>query len=305
MSILEEIIAATKPSVAPKQGEPIPFKELFWSWMGVARKRVRKQVQRELGHLLPEAIHQMEESLVLRWARCATPSLALELSISRMQDDLHGETAEDRYVSFLQARIWDHERLRAFFEEYEELGRMLACLLELWVTQTVEFLQRLAQDLPLLAKTFNEEKTLGKVSFLSQNAGDFHEGGRSVYHLKFESGNEIFYKPKNLAFGVQFQEFMQEINTLGLPLDLKGYKTVARGAYGWEEMVRHLPCETPDQVKRYFQRTGMLLALLYLFDGTDIHHENLIASGEYPILIDLETFFHSSLAHPDKELTTD
>ncbi|HET7234573.1 MAG TPA: type 2 lanthipeptide synthetase LanM, partial [Longimicrobium sp.] len=43
----------------------------------------------------------------------------------------------------------------------------------------------------------------------------------------------------------------------------------------------------------YHQRCGALLALVYALGGTDFHHENLLACGEHPVLIDLETL----LAH--------
>jgi lantibiotic modifying enzyme len=33
----------------------------------------------------------------------------------------------------------------------------------------------------------------------------------------------------------------------------------------------------------------MVLCLLYVLQGTDCHQENLVASGEHPVLVDLET----------------
>ncbi len=305
MSTIEEIIVASKPIPIPEAISTLPFGEGFWPWMSVARKRIQKRAKNQLKLLSKAAVFSMEESLVNRWVQIAAPSFALEMSINRMQGDLHGETERDRYFSFLQQRIWDQEKLRSLFSEYAELGRKVALLLDLWEVQTVEFLERLAGDLSLLAETFNAGVPLGKVVSLSQNAGDFHQGGRSVYHLTFECGKEIFYKPKNLSFSITFHALLQELNSLGLPLDLKGYRILPRGEYGWEEKVLHLPCTTFAQVERYFERAGMMLCLLYLLDATDIHFENLIASGEYPILIDLETFFHSALAHPNKHVATD
>jgi type 2 lantibiotic biosynthesis protein LanM len=39
-----------------------------------------------------------------------------------------------------------------------------------------------------------------------------------------------------------------------------------------------------------------LLALLYAVDATDIHYENLIAAGDQPVLVDVETLFHPTIA---------
>lgn len=298
---LDQIIAASKPSSVPEEIKKMPFADGIWPWMRVGRERLRAKAKRELKNLLPGAIFSMEKSLMQRWVQVAAPSFALELSITKMQDELHGETSRDRYFDFVQRKFWNSEGLRAFFDEYKELARKVVVLLELWEVQTVEFLRRLDADLPLLAKSYNGGEPLGKVLFLEQNAGDFHEGGRSVYHLKFECGKELFYKPKDLSFAKAFHALLDELNAQGLPLGLKGHKILALEDHGWEERVLTLPCETKEQVSRYFERAGMLLCILYLFDGTDIHFENIIAYGEYPILIDLETFFHSEIAHPEKK----
>jgi type 2 lantibiotic biosynthesis protein LanM len=54
----------------------------------------------------------------------------------------------------------------------------------------------------------------------------------------------------------------------------------------------------PGEVDRFYRRQGALLALLHVLDGADIHCENLIACGDQPVLIDVETMFHPDLPHP-------
>ncbi len=39
------------------------------------------------------------------------------------------------------------------------------------------------------------------------------------------------------------------------------------------------------------------LALFYALEATDFHHENLIAEGEHPVPIDLETLFQPASPH--------
>jgi type 2 lantibiotic biosynthesis protein LanM len=55
------------------------------------------------------------------------------------------------------------------------------------------------------------------------------------------------------------------------------------------EYTEHKPCKTHDEVRRYYQRAGQLVGLLYVLQASDMHYENIIANGEYPIPIDLET----------------
>jgi type 2 lantibiotic biosynthesis protein LanM len=61
-----------------------------------------------------------------------------------------------------------------------------------------------------------------------------------------------------------------------------------RGAYGWAEFVANLPCASAAEVERFYFRQGGYLALFYLLGATDVHGENIIASGEHPVVIDAE-----------------
>ena len=47
-------------------------------------------------------------------------------------------------------------------------------------------------------------------------------------------------------------------------------------------------CKTEQQLKDYYVRLGVQLFLAYVLGTKDLHCENIIASGEYPVLIDLE-----------------
>ena len=65
-----------------------------------------------------------------------------------------------------------------------------------------------------------------------------------------------------------------------------------RDGYGWVEYVEYQPCSDETAVERFYQRAGMLLCSIYVLRGNDCHHENLIASGEHLVLIDMETLLH-------------
>jgi type 2 lantibiotic biosynthesis protein LanM len=85
------------------------------------------------------------------------------------------------------------------------------------------------------------------------------------------------------------------LNEQGTSLPLKVLKVIDRNSYGWVEYVAQLPCENELAVKRYYRRAGVLLCLLYTLKGKDCHYENLIASGEHPVLIDLETLLQPEI----------
>lgn len=47
-------------------------------------------------------------------------------------------------------------------------------------------------------------------------------------------------------------------------------------------------CATETEIKNYFTRLGINLFLCYAIGAADIHYENVIAAGEFPVLIDME-----------------
>ncbi|MEM1204939.1 MAG: type 2 lanthipeptide synthetase LanM family protein, partial [Acidobacteriota bacterium] len=82
----------------------------------------------------------------------------------------------------------------------------------------------------------------------------------------------------------------------GYPLDFKIPRTLDRGTHGWMEFVEAAPCAEGEQIPRFYRRLGAHLALLHLLGAIDLHFENLIACGEYPVPVDLEPLFHPVLS---------
>jgi putative transposase len=47
-------------------------------------------------------------------------------------------------------------------------------------------------------------------------------------------------------------------------------------------------------VRRFYERLGGLIAAAYLMKAVDCHRENVIAAGEYPVLVDIDALWHVS-----------
>jgi len=78
--------------------------------------------------------------------------------------------------------------------------------------------------------------------------------------------------------------------------DANSDETAYSLSVGWVEFVTQQGCMTSAEVSRFYIRQGAYLAILYALEGTDFHYENLIAAGEHPILVDLETLFQPRIA---------
>ena len=61
------------------------------------------------------------------------------------------------------------------------------------------------------------------------------------------------------------------------------------------EHIDYKSCFNKNEANDFYTRSGNLLCLLYLLNAVDFHHENLIAHGSFPVLVDLESLFHARL----------
>jgi len=233
--------------------------------------------------------------LFMQLLRIINRTMVLELNVARMQANLIGETPEDRFGSFLE-RIQVPEHRIALFEEYPVLARQIVTCINHWVNVNVEFVEHLTKDWQELKGLFSPAEDPGAITEIKGGAGDLHRQGRSVIVVKFSSGFQIVYKPHSLAVDVQFQKLLTWLNKRGDHPPFRTLKILNRETYGWVEFVKAQECSSEDGIARFYERQGGYLALLYALQAVDFHFENLIASGEHPVLIDLESLFHQQSA---------
>lgn len=246
-----------------------------------------------VGPLLFQSLLERQLSLIPR-------TLVLELQAARLEESLEGETAEERFASFA-ARLRDPEERREILERYPVLARLSWSLTRDWLEVSLETFRRLRDDWPEIAAAFSPERDPGRVRALWQGAGDLHRGGRSVTILRFESGLRVVYKPRSLAAEAAFQRLLAWTSGRGFSPALPVLKILDRGSHGWMEFVAASSCSGVEEVRRFYERQGGYLALFYLLDASDQHQENILAAGENPYPVDLETLFHPRVDGPRVE----
>lgn len=282
---------------------PLPFEEVFVPFIETARRRVRAQVGEAAELLAPAAWTALERHLLAFVTRRAERALFLEFSIVReaarfaarmtgsavASDPVPGGRAQ--YAGFVR-RLFTDRGLLDFLGEYCVLARQLGTLLQLWVEAVEEFVLRLQADLPLLRTEFCGGREPGVVAELGPFLSDRHFRGRGVMALHFASGDHVVYKPKGLSAEAAYYALLAWCNDHAPPLPLKTFRVLDRGTHGWVEWVGHEACDDEEAVRRYYFRSGMFLSLIFALEATDCHYENIIACGEHPVLIDLETLMH-------------
>lgn len=230
-----------------------------------------------------------------------TPTMVLELNVARVKNLLQGATSTERFNHFIELLQGDYGR--TILEEYPVLVRHLNATIKNWVDYALEILGHLCSDWSELIPTFTPNNPAGLLSRIKTGKGDFHRQGRTVTIIEFSSGLQLVYKPKSLCLDAHFQQLLTWLNQHGWTPTFQTLTILDRGSYGWVEYVETAPCTTATEVERFYRRQGGYLALLYALAATDFHAENIIARGEQPLLIDLETLFQPAFNRADSSTT--
>ena len=271
-----------------KVEEPLPFETICLPFVEIARHRLLDSVGSNWDLLSLDAHITLERSLLARLSRIAAQTLQQEFLNFRPLPS----QSQQYYQTFVGKLLEDG--LLSFFSQYNVLAKLMSQVTDFWVESISEFIHRLAIDRTQIEQTFGQQPD--RVIALQYALSDAHNRGRTTIGLTFASGLKIIYKPKNLALEKAYCQFLDWLNCHDSPLPWKVFKVIDRSTYGWVEYIEHQPCPDIPAAKRYYQRAGMLLCLIYGFGGTDFTCENLIASGEHPVAIDLEML----MCHPVK-----
>jgi type 2 lantibiotic biosynthesis protein LanM len=279
--------------------DALPFEEVLAPFVLVARERLAGRTVASGTLLSAAARAALERSLLRNLSSVSGELLLTEFETMRGRE----QSSWDRLFALAQepegrslyrqfVRRLGEGRMARLLKQYPVLARHMGTISQLWVEAGAEFLGRLEADISELERLFGDDEELGNVVELKPSLSDPHRGGRSVIALTFASGRKLVYKPKDMGTEAAYHRLLAWLNERGAPLPFKVLRVLDRSTHGWVEFVEHLPCRDQDEARRYYERAGMLLCLFYALEGTDCHYENIIASGEYPVLIDTETLMH-------------
>ncbi|MEV7683174.1 type 2 lanthipeptide synthetase LanM family protein [Streptomyces sp. NPDC088341] len=230
-------------------------------------------------------------------ARRAARTLAAELAAARTAGLLTGIRPEDRFADFLR-RTGGARGLARLFADYPVLARLLAQTCQFAADAVAELLTRFAADRTAIVAELLDGSDPGPLLALDLGLGDTHERGRSVALLRFADGSTVVYKPRPLSQYAFLDRMVEWLNGKVPGLGLRTAATVARDGYGWLQYIAHLSCSSVADIHRFYRRQGALLALVYAVEGSDLHYDNLVAHGDQPVLVDVETLLHATPAEP-------
>ncbi|HEV2843904.1 MAG TPA: type 2 lanthipeptide synthetase LanM family protein, partial [Thermoanaerobaculia bacterium] len=262
-----------------------------------ARERLRK-VARQIAESRPDApfapdsvVELFFDLLLQSLGRAVNRAMILELHIASETGQIQGETPQERFAGFLE-RVREPEHALGLLRQYPVIARYAVECADRWVFFASEVLEQLVADWDVIRDAFAPAGEAGLLTAVRGGVSDPHRGERTVLLLRFASGFQLVYKPKPLALDAAFQTLLLWLNEQGADPAFRPLRLLDRSGYGWVELITAADCASAEEIRRFYRRQGGYLALFYVLAATDFHYENLLAAGEHPVPIDLETLFH-------------
>lgn len=263
----------------------------FDQYYGDLVEEIRRRIAEKIGceeAELPTFSVKLRETLISRLQRISIRTLILEMKVCDRLGMLGKGNEVERYQVFANHFLLDGHYLQELYSDYKVMYKCLVQYVECTAESIAVLLQRFEMDKDEINHRFFLNNPMDKITVLEDGSSDSHRGGQCVYILRLNNGENFVYKPRNMELDEKYIQFTQRLFYMN-GVKFWWNRTWNRGEYGWSEWVEEVSCRTKELIERYYHRVGMLLCVGYLLGTSDIHYENLIACGEFPVIVDLET----------------
>ncbi|MBO0470622.1 type 2 lantipeptide synthetase LanM [Enterococcus sp. DIV0242_7C1] len=284
--------------------DEIPLKELNLSaalrfHLAFYEKHIRTLTEKysEI-HITEEVISDLVDQLRKEFFFISQKTLAWDVHQMIEEYQLKGESKEAEFVSYIKEFLGDKERTFLFFAEYPTLARLLAIRLTFACEVIETFLASLSHSAEQLVELFQVDSPF-KLTEVLVGQGDSHERGKTV--IQFRLGDvPLVFKFKELKIGERFNELLTYVEEIDKTASFYKVQRLVQPDFTIEEKVSYKECTKENEVVEFYQQYGRLLALTYWLGATDLHMENVIAHGNQPVLIDVETLIRPEILHTKK-----
>ncbi len=187
------------------------------------------------------------------------------------------------------------DRLFSLFKNFPVLARLWCQLISQWCEHVTGVLLRFTADRTALSRAFFLGRPIGTIADIRCGLSDSHNHGRTVMQLQFGTG-AVIYKPRPGDGEWEWGSLLDWMNAQSFQPGLRAGRVLRRKGYCWMERIEVAPCKNGAAARRFYERIGGMIAAAYLVKAVDCHRDNLIASGENPVLVDADALWHVSPA---------
>lgn len=290
-------IVGAGPDRAVNLDEPLPFEDLLIGAVRYARAEAAARSPHVATVLCPSAAAELEHQLLGHLTFMASSVLGREFYEFRFTraplaafENLFSQQPRTTHIYDAFIGAMQRTGLLRLFDHYPVLARLIAQAVDQWVANIVKLCTRYVADCNDLWKLLgaDPQPVAGSIVGARADLSDRHHHGATVVALELSSGHKLVYKPRSGSGELGWAAVLAWLNSRNPRFPLTAAKVLDRGLYHWNTWVPVEACTTPDEVHRFYVRCGVTLAALHVLCVTDIHCENVIASGDHPVVVDFE-----------------
>lgn len=298
--VLENVLAQinTNSDSYNNQNSQKAFSHFFLPFMDYFIKKVIQNLSDSNIQIFDtKMIEQLKTALYQDFYTLAHTVLFHEFDKVKKENAGENVPEDFHYKKFVADNLSD--QFQKLFLKYPMLARKLSKKTSDYIDFITNIFRRFEADKLDLEILLNIK--FDKIAKLHLSSGDQHNGESTVI-IAFENAHKIVYKPTNLGITNSYNQFLNWINE-NLQQELKTFKILDKQTYGWLEFIENSQCDNLEDIKLYYERAGILLGVTYFLNAKDFHCENIIASGNSPVLIDHETILSPALGKLNEEIS--
>ena len=267
--------------------EEILFDEFYRSFLRKTMDQLNEKIESYREYTSDRVIERFRQYAKMCLQGIAVRTLIVEMHICKEKGLLGNGNAEEQYKVFCKAIVGKAEFITYMKKKYPVLFECIEARLEMARDCYIEVIMHFKKDILQIQKAIKDD-TVWRIEDICSSDSDFHNCGKQVFVIELDNGKKIIYKPHSMENEMEYMTLLRWISE-GIGIEQYQYSIISRENYSWCEVVSYENCVQEWELQQYYKRLGIQLFLVYLLGTKDLHSENLIAHGEYPVFVDLET----------------
>lgn len=219
-------------------------------------------------------------------------TLIMEMQVCKMDGKLKGKNEKEEYIYFCENYIDEKGFVKYLFFKYPVLKECVRDCIRFVREYYKNIVEYFEQDKDEINKKIFSKRPANKIIKVVNGLGDTHQRGKQVAQVYLDNGQKLIYKPHSMENEIFYHSILAELEEM-TGIKQYYYSIVSYPEHSWCEFVEYESCMSIEQLKDYYRKLGVHLLATYLLGTKDLHCENIIAKGEYPIMVDLEVLIQN------------
>lgn len=262
------------------------YEEKIWNIINKLQKEILpmdiidSSVWQDLDTILYEVMH-----------RAAVRTLIFEMHKCLEKEIITRSNRKEEYLAYMDLLNRTDFR-KDILNRYLGLSELLDTIGRNQYQFWLEFFYRLKKDWQLICKQVLSRGKSLSVKSIKANGSDPHMKGKMVVRILTDADASFYYKPHGMINESFLWDLTRQICEIH-GWESYRYWTLDRVIYGWVEEIAYRPCDSEEEIRVFYQKSGMLAAISYILGIGDMHYENIIANKDNPVIVDAETLFQN------------